>query len=299
MAVPIDKIAGVLKRGASAAHDADEPVRIAVYLDASATEFLVTTVRDALVPQTTGAMVRVDRVGAPIDVRHSTDVAIVISCGSDRLQPFVQELVVAGAPVAVVAESSVEVPFIQADTPMLGLIASTSKAHLLEALARWILDRTDKRAAFAANFPFMRISAAMRVVTDASLGNMATGALVFIPGADFPVMAMQQVGMLIELASIYGKGLKVERSYEIAGVLAAGLALRAGARAAARRAGRMGFAVKALTAGFGTYAMGRALIALYERDVDYGALNRGVSKAASRARDILSPNGGAASKEAL
>ena len=82
------------------------------------------------------------------------------SCGSDRLESAVQELVIAGAPVCVLAESAVEVPFIEESTPMLGVVAATDKTYLLETLARWILDRTDKETAFAANFAFMRIAAA-------------------------------------------------------------------------------------------------------------------------------------------
>ena len=287
MRVPLDKLGGVLKRGASAAHDAEAPIRVAVYLDESATDFLVSCVKGSLVPQAPTAMVRVERLGAPIDRKHDTDVAIVISCGSELLEERVKALVIAGAPVVVLAESSVEVPFIVEDTPMLGLIASTDEAYLRERLARWVLDRTDKPMAFAANFPFMRDAASNRVIADAALGNMVTGALVFIPGADYPVMAVQQVGMLVELAGIHGKGLKMERTYEIAGVLAGGLVLRAATRAVVARTPRFGFVVKALVGGFGTYAMGKALVALYESDVDYSVLNDCLSRAAGSIRAVV------------
>ena len=135
MRLPIDALAQALKLGASAKKDSDTPVRVAVYVDSSASPFVIETVRDALVPQTTSALVRVERLGgAPIEVRADTDVVLVLSCGSERLQPAVQEMLVAGAPVAVVAESSIEVPFITADTPMLGLIAATDSSDLLRRL---------------------------------------------------------------------------------------------------------------------------------------------------------------------
>ena len=114
---------------------------------------------------------------------------------------------------------------------MLGVVAATDKTYLLETLARWILDRTDKETAFAANFAFMRIAAANRIITSCALTNMATGALVFLPGADYPVMALAQVGMLFELAAVFGRGIKPERGYEVAGVLAGGLVIRAVTRA--------------------------------------------------------------------
>ncbi len=285
MRIPLNKIADTAKLGAATLRQSDEPVRISVFVDDSATPFLIQTLRDALVPQTTSAIVRVVHLKDAQDVfAKETDVSIVLSCGSDNLQESVQQVVIAGAPTVVLAESSVEVPFITADTRMLGLIASTDATNLLESLARWILDRTEKETAFAANFPFMRTATANRTIVQTSFANMATGALVFIPGADYPVMAAAQVGMMIELASMYGKPMRPERGYEVAGVLASGLALRSITRLACKGAGKWGFAVKALMGAGGTFAMGRALCALYEHDVDYGRANEVVATVASAAR---------------
>ncbi len=180
MKIPVDKLTRAFKMGASVKKDSDTPVRVSVYLDSSASRFLAETVRDAFVPQTTSGIVRVERLGEErIAPKTDTDVVLVLSCGSDRLESAVQELVIAGAPVCVLAESAVEVPFIEESTPMLGVVAATDKTYLLETLARWILDRTDKETAFAANFAFMRIAAANRIITSCALTNMATGALVF------------------------------------------------------------------------------------------------------------------------
>ena len=44
------------------------------------------------------------------------------------------------------------------------------------------------------------------------------------------------------------------------------------------------FLVKALVAGVGTFAMGRALVAFYETEPDYAVANRAVAEALSRAR---------------
>lgn len=285
MRIPLDMFAQAVRVGASAKHDSDAPIRVSVYLDESATPFLVETVRDAFVPQTTSALVRVERIAAkPLEPRDDTDVALVISCGSVRLQGAVQELLVAGAPVAVIAESSVEAPFIKADTPMLGLIAATNKTYLLETLARWILDRTEKDVAFAANFPFMRIAAVNRIVTSCALANMATGALVFIPGADFPVMTAAQIGMALQLSSIFGYRLELERGYEVAAVIGAGLALRAMARGVCRFLPHGCFIAKAAIAAVGTYGMGRVLASIYERGVDYSSINGAIKSLVARVR---------------
>lgn len=294
MKIPVDKLTSALKMGASTTKVSGTPVRVSVYLDGSASRFLVECVRDAFVPQTTSGIVRVERLGEERVVpKTDTDIALVISCGSERLESAVQEIVIAGAPVCVLAESAVEVPFIDRSTPMLGVVAATDKTYLLETLARWILDRTEKGTAFAVNFPFMRIAAANRIITSCALTNMATGALAFLPGADFPVMALSQIGMLFELGAIFDKGMKPERAYEVAGVLGGGLLLRATTRAIVKRTPHISFLIKALVAASGTYAMGRALVSLYEHDVDYTRANEVVSSAFARVRDVVTNVAGA------
>lgn len=284
MRIPFEKMGEALKMGVSTLRDADDPVRVCVMVDDSATPFLIDSIKNALVPQTTSALVRVSRLSDSVGVKPDTDVAIVISCGSAQLEGSVQRIVVAGAPTVVLCESSVEVPFIAHDTPMLGMIASSDKTYLLESLARWILDRTEKRIAFASNFPFMRIAAANQIIASCALTNMATGALIFIPGADYPVMAVSQIGMLLDLAATFGKPIRPERGYEIGALLLAGLALRSVARVAVHGAPRLAFLTKALIAAGGTVAMGRALMFAYERDIDYSKANELLGGAFSRAR---------------
>lgn len=288
MRIPIDSLLQTIRFGSQTRKDSDSTVRVAVYLDESVTPFIVSTVRDALVPQTTSALVRVERLRAdPVPPRDDTDVVLVLTCGSSVLERAVHELVVAGAPVAVIAESSVEVPFIEADTPMLGLITATDAVHLLDTLAHWILERTDKAIAFASNFPFMRIAAANRVIASCALTNMVTGALVFIPGADFPAMALSEIHMVVQLSAIFGYRLEAERTYEVAGVLAAGILLRGVSRAACRALPHAAFIIKAAIALAGTYGMGKALVRAYEHGIDYEPLNEAVSAVLGRARNIV------------
>ena len=97
MKIPVDKLTRAFKMGASVKKDSDTPVRVSVYLDSSASRFLAETVRDAFVPQTTSGIVRVERLGEErIAPKTDTDVVLVLSCGSDRLESAVQELVIAG-----------------------------------------------------------------------------------------------------------------------------------------------------------------------------------------------------------
>ena len=108
MKIPVDKLTRVFKMGATTKKDSDTPVRVSVYLDSSASRFLVETVRDAFVPQTTSGIVRVERLGEDrIVPKTDTDVVLVLSRRSDRLDSALHELVIAGAPVCVLAESAV------------------------------------------------------------------------------------------------------------------------------------------------------------------------------------------------
>lgn len=287
MGIPIDKLVQAVHSGIDIQRSADENVRIAVFVDRSASAFLVSTLRDALVPQTPSALVRVDPIDrASTALRPDTDLALVVSCGSEGLERAVQDVIVAGVPTVVVAESSVEAPFIARDTRMLGLITATDSVHLLDSLARWILDHTEKDVAFARNFPFMRVAASFKVVASASAANLATGALVFIPGADFPVMTLTQVGMMLRLAGIHGKPLKSDRLYELAGVIGAALGLRGLARFGSSRVPRASFTIKGLIGGVGTLAVGLGLSALYEWDIDYTPINDALAHAIGALRSL-------------
>ena len=52
-------------------------------------------------------------------------------------------------------------------------------------------------------------------------------------------------------------------------------------------------AVKALSAAVGTYGMGRALVSLYERDIDYSRANEVAAATFSRVRDLVTTVAGA------
>lgn len=285
MAISLDSIVHVIKSAAQAKATSEGTVRVAVYVDSSATPFLIDTVREALVPQTTSASVRVERLEEePAPVKEGTDAVLVLTSGSDFLQAAVGRLVAGGAPVAVLAESSVEVPFIHEDTRMLALICATDEAHLLGSLSRWILDHTEKDTAFAANFPFLRIAASSRAIATCVGTNVATALLPWPAGADLPAMTVSQLDMLFQLAGIYGKPMDGHRAYEAAAVVACAFGLRSVARAATKDMGRGGVVVKTAIAGAGTFAMGLGLSSFYQRDIDYGPLDAVVGRVAGAAR---------------
>jgi uncharacterized protein (DUF697 family) len=85
---------------------------------------------------------------------------------------------------------------------------------------------------------------------------------VFIPGADLPVLALQQVRMLLRIEQAYGLDADPrERAPELLATVAAGLGLRAVARQALSVVPVAGWAVKGAIAYAGTRALGQAAIA--------------------------------------
>ncbi len=269
-------------------------MRVSVYLDSSASRFLAETDRDAFVPQTTSGIVRVERLGEErIAPKTNTDVVLVLSCGSDRLESAVQELVIAGAPVCVLAESAVEVPFIEESTPMLGVVAATDKTYLLETLARWILIAPTRKRLLRRTLPSC---ASRRPIVSSPRARSPIWRPVrwcFCRVPIIPLWRWLRLACSLSLLPVFGRGIKPERPYEVAGVLAGGLVIRAVTRALVKQTPHIGFAVKALTAAAGTYGMGRALVSLYERDVDYSRANEVVTATFSRVRDLVTTVAGA------
>ena len=137
MGLPFDKLVNAFKTGVDAQRASDQPVRVSVYVDDTASTLLVSIARDALVPQTTTGLVRVARLDGAEDPRHDTDVAIVLTNGSSRLEAACHRLVVAGIPTVIVAEDAEAAPFVVGDSPMLGVIAASDSTVLLDRLARW------------------------------------------------------------------------------------------------------------------------------------------------------------------
>lgn len=138
-------------------------------------------------------------------------------------------------------------------------------ASLSERMGRWVVEACrQKKLAFALAFPFVRKPLANDAIVSTSVQNAGVGALLFIPGADMPVMTLNQCKMLLQIAAAYGEELSIERLKELAAVVAGGFACRSFARQIVTVVPVGGWAVKAAIGGSGTYAMGRAAVEYYE-----------------------------------
>lgn len=147
-------------------------------------------------------------------------------------------------------------------------------------MGEWIIAACrHKKLAFALAFPFVRRPLSIDAVNATALQNGAVGLLPIIPGADMPIMTLNQAKMLLQIAAAYGQPMSTERVKELACVVGGAFALRNVARSVAGVVPVLGWAVRAGVGYAGTEAMGRAAIEYFEAGGDIVGFATVVQKA--------------------
>jgi uncharacterized protein (DUF697 family) len=132
----------------------------------------------------------------------------------------------------------------------------------LEAIARVVAGRLGEDGApLAARLPVLRRAVCDQLVAEFSRKNGIFAAAAFVPGADLPVLALNQVRMLLRIEQAYGLDADPrERAPELVATVGAGLGLRAVARQLLGVVPVAGWAVKGAVAYAGTRALGEAAV---------------------------------------
>lgn len=115
----------------------------------------------------------------------------------------------------------------------------------------------DKEIALATAAPIFKDEVTSRIIAKTAQQNALIGVAVFIPGADMPLLTMNQIKMILRLSAVYNQELSVKRLYEVLAVVGGGLAFREAARQAAGAIPVAGWALKGGVAYGGTVAMGQ------------------------------------------
>ncbi|MGH2995882.1 MAG: YcjF family protein [Gaiellaceae bacterium] len=138
----------------------------------------------------------------------------------------------------------------------------------LERIAERIAERAgDKSYTLAAKLPSLRRAVCEEIVRGFSRQNGILGAAIFIPGADLPVLTLNQIRMVLRIAAAHGEEIDRERALELLPIVAAGFGFRALARQIAGLVPGAGWAVKGGIAFAGTRAVGEAAIAYFQGEV--------------------------------
>lgn len=133
------------------------------------------------------------------------------------------------------------------------------EAFPLEAIVHTIAaELGEKGAPLAARLPLLREAVCGQLVASFSRKNGVLAAAIWIPGADLPVLVLNQLRLVLRLAQAYGADDARDLVPELAATLGAGFGLRALAREALDLAPGAGWALKGAVAFAGTRALGEA-----------------------------------------
>lgn len=131
----------------------------------------------------------------------------------------------------------------------------------VEQIARAVAARLgDRGAALAAKVPALRDAVCAELIRRAARRNGVIGVAVFVPGADMPILTLNQIRLVLRLALAHGIEVDASRAPEVLAVVGSGFALRTAAREALGLVPVAGWAVKGAVAYAGTRAIGEAAL---------------------------------------
>jgi uncharacterized protein (DUF697 family) len=289
MKLPVD-VRALYDQGKRLKEDREKPVSLAVLVEIDAPDELVEAAKDELHPKTANAMVDVAAIepGYTMKVAAKADAAIVLMGSGTHIGPTLAALKEHAIPTAVVAlraEKAVLARLV--GHPENDVVVGTDAYEIMRGpLAEWAMTRLEsKRQALGHNFEFMRRAVAKEIVKSTAWQNAAIGVVFFVPGADMPLMTLNQGKMLLQIAAAYGQPLDAERIKELTVVVGGGFLFRTFAREMIAFIPGLGWAIKGAVAYTGTQAMGTAAIRYFEQGADLsGVLHALTDKASETAK---------------
>ena len=172
-----------------------------------------------------------------------------------------------------------DVPFVPADHVV---PVAPRQPIPIERIAELVASLSDENGyGLAARLPVLRPAVVEAIVRRFSRQNGVLGVAIFVPGADFPVLTLNQLRMLFRIAAAYGEEIDRERLPEVLAVVGAGLGFRTIAREALGFIPALGWAVKGGIAYAGTRALGKAAVTYFEQG-GAGAIARAADAVRSR-----------------
>ena len=117
----------------------------------------------------------------------------------------------------------------------------------------------------AARLPVLREAVCRELIRKFARQNGVLGVVVFVPGADLPILTANQVRLVLRIADAHGFEIDRERLPEVLAVVASGFGFRALARRAITYVPFVGWVVKGAVAYAATRALGEAAMRHFER----------------------------------
>jgi uncharacterized protein (DUF697 family) len=209
--------------------------------------------------------------------RAAALVLVLVGPPSEADEELLKKARRARVPVVCLATGPVEgpIPFVLATDVVR---AEPGEGFPLEALADVLARRLGEAATpLAARLPVLRDAVCANLVASFAHRNAITAAAVFVPGADLPILTLNQARLVLRIASAYGAEIDRERLPELLGVLGAGFGFRALAREALDFVPVAGWALKGAVAYAGTRALGEAARRYFEARQQQAGASRAAS----------------------
>jgi len=285
--LPVD-VRALYDTGKRLKEDRERPVRIAVLVEIDAPDALVEAARLELHPKTANGIVDVSVIepDSLLRVDSKADVCIVLVGSASHVDATLRDLRARAIPTVVVAlrEERVTLSRLLGHAENDVIVGMDPSGLIRGPLADWAMTRLEKlRTPLAHNFEFIRRAVAREIVKKTAWQNAAIGVVIFVPGADMPLMTLNQGKMLLQIAAVYGQSLDNERIKELGAVVAGGFLFRTFAREMVGLIPGLGWAVKGGIAYTGTLAMGTAAITYFEEGTDLGGVVRALTYRTSEA----------------
>jgi uncharacterized protein (DUF697 family) len=116
----------------------------------------------------------------------------------------------------------------------------------------------------AARLPVLRPAVCEELIRRFSRRNGVIGVVVFVPGADLPILTLNQIRLVLQIADAHGFEIDRERIPEVLAVIGSAFGFRALARKTIGLVPVVGWAVKGGVAYTGTRAIGEAAVRYFE-----------------------------------
>jgi uncharacterized protein (DUF697 family) len=168
--------------------------------------------------------------------------------------------------VALARERYHDVPYVLATDVV---VVPPGRGFPLDALAHALAARLGEHGtSLAARLPVLRPAVCEWLIASFARKNGILAAAVFVPGADLPVLTLNQMRLVLRLAAAHGVEVSNDRLPELVAVLGGGLGLRAVARELADLVPGVGWAVKGTIAYTGTRALGEAAVRYFAARIE-------------------------------
>ena len=247
---------------------------VEVLIDESAEDELVTLTRKVLEVRPDTAEITISSFGEAIPSYDKEASFTVVIAGTSPSLPRLMEIalwsdincVFITQDAAALLTSVPEEDAVEIAMNIIEVDVQKPQEEFEDALAAWCVARLPEiRIGLGAAFPFMRRAIALDLTLQTSLENAVIAAVFFLPGADLPVLTLNQCKLLYQIAVINEVPIKRERLADAAVVVAAAFGLRGLTRFVLGRLGPLGWLVRGTISLGATLAVGHVAQMLYSR----------------------------------